>query len=215
MQPYPAPSCALCCCVPPRHHHPLHAATTLYTPPPPSTCRHRRRLRATPAAPMCHRQSHHWPLPLRAAPPLSVAFVHAPHAARAPRGAHCRRMCLACVHTSHTGPCATPLHPPCLGPIPGPIRGHAHVSAPIACALTSQAPSTAVPHVSAPIVCTLASRAPSAAVPHVSAPVTCTLTSWAPSAAMRCDHVTMFASRSCATGRHTHIGRAWETVHTL
>ena len=123
--PYPTPSCALHHCVPPRHHHPLHAAATLYMPLPPSTHRRRRRLCATPAAPTCHRRSHHWPLPLRAVPPLSVAFVHAPHAARAPRGAHCRRTRLACVHTSHMGPRATPLHPPCLSPIPGPIRGHA------------------------------------------------------------------------------------------
>ena len=27
-------------------------------------------------------------------------------------------------------------------------------------------------------------------------------------------HVTAFVSRSCATGWHTRIGRAWETVHT-
>ena len=121
--PYPAPLCALHRRVPLRRHHPLHAATTLYTPPPPSTRRHRRCLRATPAAPMWHCWSHHWPLPLRAAPCLSVAFVHAPCTAQAPRGAHCRCTCLTRVHTSHMGPRATPLHPLCLGPVPGPIRG--------------------------------------------------------------------------------------------
>ena len=29
------------------------------------------------------------------------------------------------------------------------------------------------------------------------------------------DHVTTFTSRLCATGWHTHVGRAWETVDTL
>ena len=111
MQPVPRP---VVCTVP------LHATV----PPPPSTRRHHHRLRATPAASMCHRRSHHWPLPLHAAPPLSVAFVHAPRAARAPRGTHGRHPHLARVHTSHTGPCATPLFPPCLGPVRGPIRGH-------------------------------------------------------------------------------------------
>ena len=123
--PYLTLSCALRRCVPLRHHHPLHATAALYMLLPPSTCRHRHPLRATPAAPMCHRRSHHWPLPLRVVPPLSVAFVHAPRAARAPRGTHCRHTHLACVHTSHTGPRATPLHPPCLGPVPGPIRSRA------------------------------------------------------------------------------------------
>ena len=165
-------------------------------PPPPSTRHCRCPLHATPAAPMCHRQSHHWPLPLCAVPRLSMAFVHAPCAAWAPWGTHCHRTCLTRVHTSHMGPRATPLRPPCLGPVPGPIRGgRAPRSAPIACALASQAPSTAVPHISAPVACALAS--------------------WAPSVAMRRNHVTMFVSRSCATGWHTCVGRAWETVHTL
>ena len=91
----------------------------------PSTRRRCRPLRATPAAPMCHRRSHHWLLPLHAVPPLSVAFMHTPRTAWAPRGAHCRRTRLACVHTSHTGPRTTPLHPLCLGPVPGPTRGRA------------------------------------------------------------------------------------------
>ena len=145
--PYPTPLCALRCHMPPRHHRPLHTATALYTPPPPSTRRryplhtaaaalytppplpstrrHCCPLCATPTAPMCHCRPHHQPLPLCAAPPLPMAFMHAPRAARAPWGAHCRRTCLTHVHTSYTGPCATPLCPPCLGPIPGPIRGHA------------------------------------------------------------------------------------------
>ena len=123
-----APSCATA--LPPpstRRRCPLHAgAAALYVPPPlPSTCCCRRPLHATPTAPMCHHWPHHRPLPLRAAPPLSVAFVHMPRAARAPRGAHCRRMHLAHVHTSHTGPHTTPLRPPCLGPVPGPICGRA------------------------------------------------------------------------------------------
>ena len=102
---------------------PSCAATALYMPLPPSI--RRRPLCATPAAPMCHHRSHHWPLPLRVAPPLSVAFVHVPRTARAPRGTNCRHTRLARVHTSHTGPRATPLRPLCLGPIPGPIRGRA------------------------------------------------------------------------------------------
>ena len=112
VQPVPRP---IVCTAPSRATAPL----------PPSTRRRRHHLRATPAAPMCHRRSHHWLLPLRAAPPLSVAFVHAPCAARAPRGAHCHHTRLAHVHTSHTGPHATPLCPPCLGPVPGPIRSRA------------------------------------------------------------------------------------------
>ena len=32
---------------------------------------------------------------------------------------------------------------------------------------------------------------------------------------MRRDHVTVFTSHSDATGWHTHIGRAWETVNAL
>ena len=124
--PYPAPSCALRHRMPPRRRRPLHAAAALYIPPPPpSTLRRRRPLCATPTAPMCHHRSHHWPLPLCAAPPLSVAFVHTPCAARAPRGAHCHRTHLTHIHTSHMGPRATPLHPLCLGPVPGPIHGHA------------------------------------------------------------------------------------------
>ena len=119
-------SCALCRCVPLHCRRPLHAAATLYTPPLlPSTHRRRCPLCATPAAPMCHHQPHHRPLPLHAAPPLSMAIVHAPRAAWAPLGAHCRRMHLTHVHTSHTGPRATPLRPPCLSPVPGPIHGRA------------------------------------------------------------------------------------------
>ena len=214
--PYPAPSCALRCCMPPRHRRPLHTtAATLYTPPsPPSThCCHCP-LHATSTAPMCHRRPHHWPLPLRVAPP-SVAFMHMPHAARAPWGAHCCRTRLAHIHTSHMGPCTTPLCPHVLAPSLAPSVAVPCVLAPIACALASLAPSAAMPHVSAPIVCALASWAPSMAVPHISAPVTCALASWALSAAMRHDHMTVFTSCSCATGWHTCIGRAWETVDTL
>ena len=159
--PYPTPSCTLRRRVPPRHHHPLHAATTLYTLPPPSTCPRRRPLRATPAAPMCHHQPHHWPLPLCVAPPLSVAFVHMPRAAWAPQGAHCHCMCLAHVHTSHMGPHATPLCPPCLSPIPGPICGgalrlsphrmHPHPPGPICGCAPRLSPCRVRPHLLGPI----------------------------------------------------------------
>ena len=178
-----------------RHHHPLHAAAALYTPPHP--------LHAAASV-----LSMPPPLPLCAIAGLTTGrclYVrHRPcpwssctrHAQPGPLGAHIAVACVSPASTPLTRAHAPPLCTP-------------RVSAP------SLAPSAAVPHVLAPIACTLASRAPSAAVPHVSAPVACALASWAPSAAVQHDHVTVFASRSCATGWHTHIGRAWETVHTL
>ena len=200
--PYPTPSCALRRRVPPGRHHPLHATTAALSVP--------------PLLPLCaiaglttgrclyvRRRPCPWPSCTR-------------HAQPGPLGVH--------IAVARVSPTSTPLtraHAPPLcaprvsAPSLAPSTAMPHVSAPIACALASLAPSAAMPRILAPIACALASRAPSAAVPHVSAPVGCTLTSWAPSAAMRCDHVTVFTSRSCATGWHTRIGRAWETVHTL
>ena len=200
MQPVPhpvvctAPSCAT---TPPppstRRHHLLHAAATLYTPPPlPSLCHPR-----CPYVPSLVS-------PLAAASTCSAALVHGlrAHATCSPGpSGHTLPS-----HTSRPRPHLShgPMHHPSDCPLCTP-----HVSAP------SLAPSVAVPRILAPIACALASRAPSAAVPHVSAPVACTLASWAPSMAMRRDHAAVFVSCSCATGWHTRVGRAWETVHTL
>ena len=209
MQPVPHP---IVCTVPshatvpppPSTHRrrPLHPAAALYTPLPPSTPRCR------PLHPAAATLSVPPPLPLCAIASLTTGCClyvqHCPcpwlsctrHAQPGPLRVH-----IAIAHISPTSTQLTRAHAP---PLCAP-----RVSAP------SLTPSAAVPHVSAPIACALASRAPSVAVPHVSAPVTCALAFWAPSTAMRGDHVTVFASRSCATGWHTHIGRAWETVHTL
>ena len=123
---------------------------------------------------------------------------------------------LSCMHHTQPGPLGVHIAVACVLPMSTPLtQAHApplcapHVSA------LSLAPSTAMPHVLAPIMCALISQAPSMAMPHVSAPVVCALASWAPSAAMQHDHMTVFMSHSCATGWHTHIGRAWETVDTL
>ena len=219
---YPALSCALRHRVPLRRCHPLHAAAALYTPPPPST-RHPRPLHTAAAA-------------ISVPPPLPLCAI-----ASLTTGCCLYMQCRPCpwpLCTHHTqpgplrvhiaiariSPASTPLtraHAPPLctprvsAPSLAPSTAMPRVSAPIACALASRAPSAAVPCISAPITCALTSCAPSMAEPQISAPVVCALTSWAPSVAMRRDHVTVFVSRSCATGWHTCIGRAWETVHTL
>ena len=213
MQPVPrpvvctAPSCATAplplstCC-----HRPLHAAAALYTPPPPSTCRHRP-LHVTTAL--------YTPPSTRRRCPLHATTASLSVPPLLP---------LCAIAGLTTGCCLYVRRRPCLWPSctrhaqPGPLRAHIAITriSPVSTPLTrAHAPPLCTPHVLAPIVCALASWAPSAAVPHVSAPVACALASWAPSVAMRCDHVTMFTSRSCATGWHTRIGRAWETVDTL
>ena len=157
-----------------------------------------------------------------APPPPSTCRHHPLHTAAAlymlPPPSPCHPHCPCAIASLTTGRCLYVWRRPCPWPSctrhaqPGPLGAHiaiAHVS-PASTPLTqAHAPPLCTPHVSA------ASLAPSAAVPHISAPVVCALASWAPSAAMRRDHVTVFALCSCATGWHTHVGRAWETVHTL
>ena len=175
-----------------RRCRPLHAATAaLYTPPPPPS--------------PCHP---HGPLPLCAITGLTTGCCLYMQ----------RRPCPwpSCTRHAHPGPLGVHIAVARVSPVFTPLtRAHAPPLCSPRVSSPSLAPSAAVPRVSAPIACALASRAPSVAVPHISAPVACTLASWAPSMAMRRDHVTVFASRSCATGWHTRIGRAWETVYTL
>ena len=224
---------------PPSTHHccPLHTAATLYTPPPPpSPCHPRCLYVPSPVSPLatasiccCHRPLR--PMHAAASTPRPQTTGHhrrcpqpscMHHMQPGPLGAHIAVTCISPTSTPLTQAHAPPLCAPCVlalslapsvsWPRPWPHPWPCPASQP-----PSRVPSPPGPHLQP---CP-ASRPhcmcphPSIAMLHVSAPVACALNSWAPSTAMRRDHVTMFASHSCATGWHTHVGRAWETVHTL
>ena len=65
------------------------------------------------------------PFPIHVKGGLFTAFVYTSHAAQALWGTYGHPTHLTHIHISHIGLHATPLHPLCLGPVPGPICGHA------------------------------------------------------------------------------------------
>ena len=210
--PYPAPSCALRRRVPLCHRHPLHAAAALYTPPPPPSL-------------LCHPRCPYVPSPvspLAAASTCSAALVCGLRACatRSPGPSGCTLPShVSRPHpTSHTCPRATPLRPPCLGPVPGPIHSRAphlgphrvrpRLLGPIRGCALHLSPHRVRPRLPGPIHGCAPHLSPCHVRPRLLGPIR-------GHATRSRDHVCIaFASHSCATEWHTRIGSAWETVHT-